>query len=628
MDDLAKHFRILEIKPGASWTEVRRAYRDLVQVWHPDRFAASDRLSRRAEARLGEINEAYQYLGRIHAAGGWDDIESMIRPATGGSRSRGNGTPAARTASESARPAELLRGPALDFGRRIKARISQEWLILLLALVTAALIAPWYLLWGLGMLVVIGARVTDGEGLTPWGVSVIVGFTVLGGGLVIAGTASTWATDRGFRTVAGQRVVMSQVAAGSFRACGVAADGIYCWGAPLLPGATTPPLCEGGRRPDCAGLPGLVAAGSFRRVVVGFDHACSLDTDGVAACWGQGFAGQLGTGAGEDRQAPTSVAADSSFYSLTAKGQHTCALTAVGTAFCWGNNRDGQLGHPAASETCHLDDTPFSCGFQPLAVVGPYSFRSIEVGVSHTCGLTREGEAVCWGSNRSGQLGYSSETCLDETGSHACSVRAQPASTEARFSMISAGAAHTCALTADGRPWCWGRNDSGQLGLGHTSDTAEPKPLPVSPSFSTIEAGAFHTCGLTTDGLLYCWGRNLFGELGLERAASHCGRVGCELTPKPAQSRYRFAFLSAGFDFTCGGTIDGEQFCWGRNDVGQWGNGSHDALEPAYTPATERDAHGPGRTPSQVIRQGAVRVERWVRVKVGRLMRSILPPAY
>lgn len=39
MDDMKRYYEILELEPGASPEEVKRAYRDLVKVWHPDRFS-------------------------------------------------------------------------------------------------------------------------------------------------------------------------------------------------------------------------------------------------------------------------------------------------------------------------------------------------------------------------------------------------------------------------------------------------------------------------------------------------------------------------------------------------------------------------------------------------------------
>ena len=53
---------ILGLKPGALQEEVNQAYRDMVNVWHPDRFEGNPRLQKKAEEKMKEINEAYEYL--------------------------------------------------------------------------------------------------------------------------------------------------------------------------------------------------------------------------------------------------------------------------------------------------------------------------------------------------------------------------------------------------------------------------------------------------------------------------------------------------------------------------------------------------------------------------------------
>ena len=53
---------ILGSKPGASQEEITQVYKDLVNVWHPDRFVNNQRLQKRAEEKLKEINGAYEYI--------------------------------------------------------------------------------------------------------------------------------------------------------------------------------------------------------------------------------------------------------------------------------------------------------------------------------------------------------------------------------------------------------------------------------------------------------------------------------------------------------------------------------------------------------------------------------------
>ncbi len=54
-------YSILELKPGASPTEVKRAYRKLVKIWHPDRFSHPQK-KQEAEQKIKQINEAYNKL--------------------------------------------------------------------------------------------------------------------------------------------------------------------------------------------------------------------------------------------------------------------------------------------------------------------------------------------------------------------------------------------------------------------------------------------------------------------------------------------------------------------------------------------------------------------------------------
>jgi DnaJ-class molecular chaperone len=60
--DIEKCFTIFELDRHASPEEVKQAYKDMVNVWHPDRFSDNPRLRKRAEEKLKEINVAYEML--------------------------------------------------------------------------------------------------------------------------------------------------------------------------------------------------------------------------------------------------------------------------------------------------------------------------------------------------------------------------------------------------------------------------------------------------------------------------------------------------------------------------------------------------------------------------------------
>ena len=61
-EKISRCSEILGLKPGASQEEVTQAYRDLANVWHPDRFVGNPRLQKKAEEKIKEINAAYKYI--------------------------------------------------------------------------------------------------------------------------------------------------------------------------------------------------------------------------------------------------------------------------------------------------------------------------------------------------------------------------------------------------------------------------------------------------------------------------------------------------------------------------------------------------------------------------------------
>ena len=62
MDDFGRSYILLGLEPGASPEQIKEAWRDLVQVWHPDRFNGNDRLQEKAQEKLKQINQAYEKL--------------------------------------------------------------------------------------------------------------------------------------------------------------------------------------------------------------------------------------------------------------------------------------------------------------------------------------------------------------------------------------------------------------------------------------------------------------------------------------------------------------------------------------------------------------------------------------
>lgn len=308
-------------------------------------------------------------------------------------------------------------------------------------------------------------------------------------------------------------------------------------------------------------------------MAAGLDYTCALDGDGRAFCWGANFAGQLGDGSFAQRSRPVAVAGDLRFRTLSALGQHTCGLTTAGVAYCWGRDTDGQLGDPSQARECRYQGTVFGCSPVPVAVPSPWPWAEVVAGASHSCALTAAGAAWCWGADDSGQLGADGPAiCEGDDGGHRCALRPDSVATNVHFRQLAAGAAHTCGLTADGQAWCWGRNDAGQLGIGSTRDASRPTPVQTGARFAALRAGGYHTCGLTPGGALECWGRNGYGQLGRMTLLT-CGGIPCGRSPGRARIRGQATRVAAGFVATCAGTAADEEVCWGPDDSGQRGTG-------------------------------------------------------
>ena len=56
------YYTLLELLPTATLADIKKAWHEQLQVWHPDRFNHSPVLHRKAEARTQLINQAYQTL--------------------------------------------------------------------------------------------------------------------------------------------------------------------------------------------------------------------------------------------------------------------------------------------------------------------------------------------------------------------------------------------------------------------------------------------------------------------------------------------------------------------------------------------------------------------------------------
>ncbi len=390
-----------------------------------------------------------------------------------------------------------------------------------------------------------GSQTTDGMGIAT-----VAGWTL--GRTVVTNTVT--ATVGALPTVGFDATVTFEVASvkgGTVHACALTVDGIaYCWGDNGV-----------GAVGDSSGMdrlsPAPVATSvAFSQAGMGSAHSCAVSTGALAYCWGDNSQRQLGDGSNVgSRLAPVAVASGT-YTSIHGGFDHTCAIQVAGTLRCWGANSQGQLGRGTTG------GGPFNT---PQTVSLGFSYTQASGGTFFTCAVRSTGAAYCWGDNAFGQLGDSSTSDRDI-----------PTAVKGGlvFSQVAASQIHTCGLTTGGLVYCWGGNISGRLGQdpGSVTGTTGPIQVPGLTGIVQLARGEAHTCARDGANQVFCWGLNQSGQLG----DGNSGAGVFSYTPVAVQlpGGAGFTTISAGSQFSCGVTALNELYCWGEGTTGQLGDGT------------------------------------------------------
>jgi Regulator of chromosome condensation (RCC1) repeat len=340
----------------------------------------------------------------------------------------------------------------------------------------------------------------------------------------------------------------THVAPGGHHTCATRANGtLWCWGdndnGQLGIGDQT-----GQDRPRQVTTP---AAGGWANVTAGGYHSCATRTNGTLWCWGNNAQGELGIGNQVDQDRPRQVTtpAAGGWASATAGYSQTCAIRTNRTLWCWGGGARNRPQRPQQVTTPALG-----------------GWAAVTVGDGFTCATRTNHTLWCWGANNSGQLGLGSRPGQQVT---------TPA--PGGWASVHVGEAHTCATRTDGTLWCWGFGAYGQLGYPVVNDI-ETLPHPVtSPApggWASVTAGYSHTCAIRTNRALWCWGLNDSGQLGLGYYYEGPGAGNPDPQQVISPAAAGWATITAGFDQTCAIRTGGTLWCWGLNDRGQLGIGS------------------------------------------------------
>ena len=352
-------------------------------------------------------------------------------------------------------------------------------------------------------------------------------------------------------------VRLRQLDAGNHQACAVTTAGsVQCWGSnqngelgnghTALNGEPLGPVVG-----LTSGISDVETAGQGSKAT--FSHTCALAVTGTVSCWGWNVFGQLGDGTTTDSYVPVAVKGLANVREIGVAALHTCSITNKHGVVCWGANSHGQLGNETTTDS-----------LSPVAVSGLSSgVRSLALGDGgSSCALTLSGKVLCWGENRSGQLGNgtTSDTSLPQQVSGIPPVSA-----------LSTGLDHTCAVTTTGALYCWGHNAFGQLGDGTTTSTTSPVLVSGLSAVASVSAGGYFTCAVTKKGAAFCWGSNQVGALG------NGSNVSQSLVPIAVSGLSSgVTSVSAATLHACALTRSGHALCWGYNNFLELGAGISD----------------------------------------------------
>ncbi|MBL7689555.1 MAG: putative Ig domain-containing protein [Bdellovibrionaceae bacterium] len=271
----------------------------------------------------------------------------------------------------------------------------------------------------------------------------------------------------------------------------------------------------------------------------------------------------------------------------------SCGLFQDGRVKCWGDTAYSQLGHPY-----HLiGDEPGETGDNVPAVDLGVGFNVAQAisgwggNNGWSCARSTTGVIKCWGDGSSygirgtGAGGYNGLNA----GTMGASVPTIDLGDTA--TAIYGGGGFACAQLTGGGVKCWGRNDSGRLGLGDSNHRGDnPGEMGASLPYldfgtgrtvTQMSVGTSHSCAILDNGDLKCWGENNYGQLGLgntNHRGDAAGEMGDALPAVNLGTGRTAKFVSAGYLATCAILDNDFVKCWGYNGYAQLGNGNTNTI--------------------------------------------------
>uniref|UniRef100_A0A665WB05 HECT and RLD domain containing E3 ubiquitin protein ligase 4 n=1 Tax=Echeneis naucrates TaxID=173247 RepID=A0A665WB05_ECHNA len=273
-------------------------------------------------------------------------------------------------------------------------------------------------------------------------------------------------------------------------------------------------------------------------------HTAFLLEDGTVYTCGCNDLGQLGHE--KSRKKPEQVVAlDAQIIVAMSCGEsHTLALNDKGQIFSWGLGSDGQLGLNNFEECVRTNNDRLSVSVnRNIKSLSDVQITQVACGYWHSHALSRGGQVFSWGQNRYGQLGLGKKGQSISTPQIIKSLQGIP------FAQISAGGAHSFALTlsGEGGVFTFGAGGYGQLGHNSTNHEINPRKVfeLMGSVVTQIACGRQHTLAFTpSSGKMDSFGLGGNGQLGTR---SSCNRK----SPAPVKGPWVASNTPGGTDEQC-----------------------------------------------------------------------------
>ncbi|HHZ98457.1 MAG TPA: hypothetical protein EYN68_02630, partial [Candidatus Marinimicrobia bacterium] len=340
------------------------------------------------------------------------------------------------------------------------------------------------------------------------------------------------------------------------------------------------------------------SASSAPAIAVSRSHSCALLDNSSVKCWGRNQYGQLGIdntttmgdNSGEMAVLPTvNLGTGRTATAIAVGGNHSCALLDNASVKCWGLNDSGQLGinffrtYPnilrmgnISGDMAVLPTVNLGTGHTATAIAS-------NVRTDHTCAILDNASVKCWGINDYGQLGIDNTTNMGDNTGEMDVLPSIDLGTGRTATAIAAGGYHSCAILDNASVKCWGRNNTGQLGIDNTTDmgdnTGEMAVLPTvnlgtGRTATAIATGWYHSCAILDNASVKCWGYNTYAMLGIghnRNMGDNTGEMGDNLPSIDLGTGRTATAIAAGTNHSCALLDNGSVKCWGYNASGQLG---------------------------------------------------------